>query len=122
MARPSKYNSVRTEQLLNALRLGCSRRTATCTAGISEDTLSRWIRNNADFAEAIARAEEEAVARNIALVAHAARKNWRAAAWWLERTHPELYRLRTSINMSEEQIDDEIEAQIQNLVCEKEKA
>ena len=52
MARPSKYNQQRRERLFNALRTGCSRRTATISAGISEDTLARWMRHNADFADA----------------------------------------------------------------------
>lgn len=115
MARPTKYNAVRRERLLNALRLGCTRKTATLTAGISEDTFARWMRNNADFAEAIARAEHDAVARNIALIARAANRNWRAAAWWLERTRPETYKLRNGLSISTEELEAAIQEEIDSL-------
>jgi hypothetical protein len=49
-----------------------------------------------------------------ALVLHAAAKNWVAAAWWLERSHPARYSLKTVIrdeSTTEQLIGDAIPAE-----------
>ena len=42
-----------------------------------------------EFIEAIKKAEAEAISRNVKLISEAAQTTWQAAAWYLERRHPE---------------------------------
>lgn len=63
MARPTKYNEERAEAILTALKNGASRRAASNNAGISEDTLARWVASIAGFADALAQAEAAAEIR-----------------------------------------------------------
>ena len=75
-------------RLHNAASPNIARHAASDRAGISQDTFGRWRKQSADFAEALKKAEAEAIARNVALVQKAAGGSWQAAAWWLERRHP----------------------------------
>ena len=89
MPRPTKRNDEVEKKICQLLAAGNTRTTSAIVAGISDDTLVRWVRRFAGFAEVVKRAEEEAVARNVALINQAASKSWQAAAWWLERRRPD---------------------------------
>lgn len=43
MPTPSKFNEETRERILQALRIGASRRTASAAAGVNESTLRRWV-------------------------------------------------------------------------------
>jgi hypothetical protein len=68
---------------------GMSFRTACAYAGISEDTLGRRRKADAEFAARVDHAREMFKAKMVTLISAAAPKNWNAAAWLLERKHPE---------------------------------
>ncbi len=42
-----------------------------------------------EFLEAIEKAEAQAKVRNVTIIQAAAKDNWQAAAYWLERRYPE---------------------------------
>lgn len=46
------------------------------------------------------RARSRAEVNSLKLIRNAADTSWRAAAWYLERTHPERYGLRQSVNLA----------------------
>ena len=92
-----KLNKVREESILDNLRLGSSRRSAAELSGVSARTLQRWIKRGEEgeseewerFAHKVYRAEAVAEGHAVDLILEAAKKgDWRAAAWWLERRHP----------------------------------
>jgi hypothetical protein len=91
----SQGRSVTSEQIdrmLAGLRLGMTRRAAAAYAGYSKTTLYRMIGNDdGTLVTLIEKAEGQAEATYSQLVANAAvsPKNWTAAAWWLERRHPD---------------------------------
>jgi transposase len=85
--RPTKYNEEVVQRITQALRAGNTRRASCAYAGISEDSFSRWMQDNATFADAIKKAEGDAEVRNVAIIQKAADTTWQAAAWWLERKH-----------------------------------
>lgn len=60
MARPSKWTPAVRERILDALRCGNVRRAAAQSAGISEDTLERWLKRYTGFAGAVLQAEADA--------------------------------------------------------------
>ena len=85
--RPTKYNPDRVKTVCEALAIGLPRWVSAARAGIDHDTLLRWEHRYGEFADAIKKAEADAVARNVALIQAAAPKSWQAAAWWLERKY-----------------------------------
>lgn len=119
MAGKSKQSPEIIKRIIDLLRAGNTRKTSSIAAGISEDTFARWLASNADFADAVKKAEEEAVARHVAIIAKAAERSWQASAWWLERRRREDYgkaeKLDVTTNgkdihtLSSEALDQEIE-------------
>ena len=85
--RPTKYSPEVVQRLTDALRGGNTRRASCAVAGISQETLARWLAENADFRDTVEKAEGEAEARNLAVIQDATKTTWQAAAWWLERKH-----------------------------------
>lgn len=102
--RPSKFTPEVVDRLLNAIRAGATYEVACDHAGIAYSTLRSWIvaaeesRNDQakmDLLEAIKKAEADAEVANIALIRKAASDGqWQAAAWILERRHPERWARR----------------------------
>ncbi len=89
MARPSKYDAAHANRIVKAIRAGNGTRTAAQLAGIDPSTLFDWQSKLPEFSERIRKARAEAEDRRVRLVERASRKNWRAAAWMLERQNPE---------------------------------
>lgn len=91
MARPSKLTAERLDRVLAGLRVGATLARACAAAGISDDTLRRWRSRRPDVRTAVERAEAEQALHCLQMIAAAAPKDWRAAAWLLERRFPEHY-------------------------------
>ena len=85
MPRPTKYDEAKAEKLSTLLRGGCTKRDAAGSIGVSEDTLARWIRNNAVFAEQVRAAESLCAVKMTAKITAAAETDWKAALEWLKR-------------------------------------
>lgn len=83
-----KRNPIIVEKLLNGFRMGLNDKDACTIAGISQVTLISW-KKDIDFLEKIEKAKTENKAGLIQLILKAAKKNWTAAAWFLERKYPE---------------------------------
>lgn len=92
-----------------ALRSGAFVKTAAQANGISESTLQYWIGRADDpdadpiyseFSEAFRRARATAEADAVRLIVEAGRKEWRALAWFLERSFPEHYGKRTKTELT----------------------
>jgi hypothetical protein len=70
--------------------------------GIHVTTFEKWMQRGAEeevgphreLRDRIERARAEGEARNVALIAKAATDSWQAAAWLLERQHPERWARR----------------------------
>jgi hypothetical protein len=92
MARPSKKTGERVDTVCMALREGATYVQAAGAAGISHDTLTRWRRDNPEIDAAVQVAEHVAAARWLGCIDRAADRDWKAAAWLLERRFPEIYR------------------------------
>jgi len=96
--RPSKLDEATQQKFLDAVREGLPYSTACALAGISETTFAVW-RQRADaepdsayagFMQALKAAEAEAEAANGKRIRSAADNGqWQAAAWILERRHPD---------------------------------
>ena len=114
-----KYTPDTVERICQFLKAGNTRKTSAIASGISEETFYTWMRDKLEFSESIKRAEEEAVARNVAIINKAGQTNWQASAWWLERRRKEDFgrqdRMDITTNgkdiqtMTVQQLDAEIE-------------
>ncbi len=95
--RPTKLNAEVAEKICRLIRAGNFAETAACAAGIDRDTLRRWLKRGAtekrgpyrDLALSLDEAASVAEGRAVALIAKAGETQWQAAAWFLERKHPE---------------------------------
>lgn len=92
MGRPIELTPELQKLLCDALKAGNTRKDAAHHAGISVSTLYSWMKRGRqgeveflEFLSAVEGAEAECAYRNVAFIQKAAAKDWRAAAWWLER-------------------------------------
>lgn len=96
MARPSKYSKEVETKICTAIANGVPLKYAAMAGGISGETMRRWMIDGeaglepyVGFLEAVKEAEEKAVPTLLLVIRNHATKNWTAAAWMLERMHPE---------------------------------
>lgn len=90
MARPTKKTPEVEAHIIEALSAGHCRGTAAGLARVGASTLSRWVSEDEDFAQAVHTAESQAVAAALGVITQAAASGtWQAAAWWLERRYPD---------------------------------
>jgi hypothetical protein len=92
--------SSQVERLLDGLRIGMTRSAACASAGFSRMTLYRMLAD-ATFVTEVEKAEGEAKGIYESKIAQAADAGtWQAAAWWLERRHPDEYSRRDRVEVT----------------------
>jgi hypothetical protein len=96
------------EEICKLLSIGLSRRQAAAWLAIDHSVISRLAAKDENFALSLARAEELADVQPRMVLAAAARKNWRAAAWLLKN------RSLTPRKLTEEEKDQAVEASLAN--------
>lgn len=108
MGRPTKLTPQVQEKIVTAIKAGSYVETAAAYAGIVKSTFYEWLRKGAaekegihrDFSAACEQALAHADVRDIGIIAKAASKGvWQAAAWRLERKHPEQWGRRQVIQV-----------------------
>jgi hypothetical protein len=96
MARPTKLNDSVREKLCQAVAAGCTLKDAAALAEISTSSLARYREQDPTLAAALRVAQGQAAVACVLILRKAAQEgDWRAAAWWLERRHPEEWGRRT---------------------------
>jgi hypothetical protein len=99
MARPTKYNEQTAQQIAAAIKVGLTDTDAAAVAGVSADSLARWQRRFAGFAELLTRARAERAAYAFAKAREAGQHDWRYWFAFIDRVAPE-YRPRAGIELS----------------------
>lgn len=108
MARPTKLTPEVVEKIVAAIRAGSYVETAASYAGVSKSSLYEWLKKGAtekdgpfrEFSIAVEQAMAHADVRDISVIAAAAQKGvWQAAAWRLERKHPDQWGRRQVIQV-----------------------
>jgi len=95
VGRPSKRKDAGKEAALVSLRAGNTRTAAAGVAGVTRQTLYRWLDEDATFRDAVEKAEGNAESRMLRVIEDAAISGtWQAAAWWLERRRKDEYALK----------------------------
>jgi hypothetical protein len=109
MAR-TKLDDAVAQKIGDLIRAGNYLDTASGAAGVHKSTLHRWLRIGREqtrgryrkFVDAIEKAQAEAEARDVALIAKATSTDWRAAAWRLERRSPKKFGQRVAVCVEEQ--------------------
>jgi len=110
MGRPSKLNQETQDKIVTALQAGNYQDTASAYAGVSTAAFYNWMERGrierdrltagekpnknetifAEFVDAVEKARASAEVRSVVLINKAANEGtWQAAAWFLERSHPQ---------------------------------
>ncbi len=123
--RPTKLNIDTHNKIISVIRAGNYIETAAACAGINKSTLYDWLKRGerekqrvaqnprykirksekpyVEFSNAVEKALAEAEARGVMLISNAAKTQWQAAAWMLERKFPDRWgRKRLDIEHSGE--------------------
>jgi DNA invertase Pin-like site-specific DNA recombinase len=88
-AKPSATVAVRDDKkaaVLDLLADGVPKIHAAQAVGVHENTLTRWLNDDAEFGGKVRAAESAAVAVRVRRIGKAGEKDWRADSWYLERT------------------------------------
>lgn len=104
---PSKLNPSTHETIVNAIRAGAYIETAAAMADVGRSTLHAWLRRGAnetsgpyrEFHRDVSKAAAASEVHDVALIGKAAESVWQAAAWRLERKHPERWGRRQVIQV-----------------------
>ena len=101
MGRPQAYTAAKAARIVEAIKKGLPYKLAAAAGGVSYNTFIRWRNDGSNpdgpphfvnFLNQVRQAEAAAAMRQLDLIEKAARKsNWQAAAWILERRHPDLF-------------------------------
>jgi len=125
MGRPSAYTARLGREICGQVEAGLTVRVAARAAGIARSTLYSWLELGrqgrepyAAFAARLERAKGLCEARAAQQVYAAGAKDWRAAAWMLERRWPKRYALRQTVRVERPVStlsDEELEAELARL-------
>jgi hypothetical protein len=89
--RPRVLNDVKLREIAALVSAGYSMTGAAQYVGCSIHTIRRELKRNKEFAEKIRNNKLYAELDPLNSIRSFGRTNWRAAAWYLERTRPERY-------------------------------
>jgi hypothetical protein len=116
--QPKRLTKSQTTKITSMLGIGGTRSMAADYARCHQATIRAWMRRDPEFANQVIQAELRSE-RSFLNVIHEAGKDpkqWRAAAWALERLYPERYARRASNTMTDEQVQQLI-AEIAEAIC-----
>lgn len=92
MGCPTKRTDANRSTILRALKLGATYRLAAEAAGMTYTTLNEWMHDDAEFSEAVKKAEATRAQAAMRSIERAAKEGqWQAGAWYLERRYPHEY-------------------------------
>jgi IS30 family transposase len=91
VGRPRVLDEVKRREICALVSAGCGIEAAARYVGCAPTTIRRESLRNDDFYEALRQAELNSQLSPLRAMRRAAATHWRAAAWLLERTHPERF-------------------------------
>lgn len=98
--RPYAITKEKAEKIIELLADGMSQAKVASYVGVCEDTIIEHKKKFSEFAERIEKAKEETTRLAHKSVKVGMLKDWKAGAWWLERTEPERFREKKEIEVT----------------------
>lgn len=96
MPAPTKFTDANRKIILDKIEKGLSRESAAAAAKVTTRTIRNWLERGrkgelgfVQFLNDVELAEHKAEGVYVNYVLQAAKKDWRAAAWWLARRFPQ---------------------------------
>lgn len=83
------------DSIVGLIKEGVSYAQAAQAVGVGRSTLMRWKKEDQDFRDTLKKAEAQSHVSMVSVITKAAKDDWKAAAWWLERRYPQRYARRT---------------------------
>jgi hypothetical protein len=111
--RPRKIDEAKRREICALIAVGCGIEAAARYVGCSAATVRRELDRDEDFRRAFASAELTCRIEPLRALRAAAATHWRAAAWLLERTHPERFARRAPVAAAgdaDQRVLDDLEA------------
>lgn len=85
MARPTKYDDAKANQIATLLRSGCTRKDAVGSVSIDYHTFLNWLERNSSFSSLVGSAESFAAVKMTTILTKAAEQDAKYALEWLKR-------------------------------------
>jgi transposase len=89
MARPPKLTPELQQLIASRVRAGIPVEVAVRACGVGTSTHYRWQAQHPEYRELVHQARAEGELHRVAQITVAARTDWKAAAWYLEREFPD---------------------------------
>ena len=97
MSKGELYSPEIVTQITALLKAGITISSACEIVGISRQTYYNWAEKHPEFAEKVKKAIAESELRAVKIILDAAKRDWKAAAWFLERRFPDRWGRRDKI-------------------------
>lgn len=91
VGRKTKLTKEREKIIKDCLEAGMSYKDVCTCSGITFETFNQWRKTNPQFNTLVEKAELATMQLALKSVKVGMIKDWRSAAWWLERRRPEEY-------------------------------
>lgn len=101
---PPRLDAQTKDEVCSLMQLGFRRRIAAAYAGCSDSEVFQEIQRDAVFRRQLRHAARNSEARFLKFIMTAGEKHWQAAAWALERLHPERYLKQSVDTITNEQL------------------
>lgn len=110
-SRDKREDKLVVQKILEALKAGHTDKEAAIFAGIRPQLLYQWMREGEDapegtlaykFREQADLAKSKALNEYLQSIRRASKRNWQAAAWWLEKRKPEVYGKKAELMLTQE--------------------
>jgi IS30 family transposase len=105
VGRPRVLDEAKRREICALVSAGCGIEAAARYVGCAPTTIRREALRNDDFHDDLRQAELTAQLSPLRAMRQAAATHWRAAAWLLERTHPERFAKQNPKNFRPEQVE-----------------
>jgi hypothetical protein len=102
--RKTKLNEEMKNDIRQKLELGLNYKDVCMAVGISFETFNTWRKTNPEFSELVDRANAKVKETSLKSIRMGEIRDWRAAAWRLERRWPEEYKEKKEVELKEQPI------------------
>jgi len=104
VGQPTKYTPEVLQRTKELIELGLNYQDVCDSLGISHETFSQWRKKYPEYFEVVRKANAKVKEISLKSLRVGEVKDWRAAAWRLERRWPEEYREKKQIEIKEQPI------------------
>jgi len=96
----AKRDKETADKIYRAIANGNTHRASCALSGVSHTFFYEWIKDDADFADTVKKAEAEAEAFHVDRIKLHSFRNWQASAWMLERRNPEEWGKKDKVDVT----------------------